>query len=218
MRTHLGVAVGLLLAGGFFTASIPAQAPPPEAPAQSALPDDAQKSIDQLDGAILEIQKKAQDEVLAAYEKCEKELTLLQEKYTKEGKLDEAVEIRRVVRMLRNGSLMALKDPGDLTNYRERVGEVLYFRVVGATGGKVFGDDVYTDDSHLATAAVHAGVLRFGDAGLVKVTILPGKSHYGSSEKNGVSTREWSKYEGSFRVEAVPPAPVAARVPAPTAE
>jgi LCCL domain len=93
-------------------------------------------------------------------------------------------------------------DPGTLSSYRGSPGQVLYFEVVGAAGGPVWGTDVYTDDSQLATAAVHAGVLKPGQKGVVKVTMLGGQNGYPGSTRHGVSSGNWGFWGASYRVEA----------------
>ena len=55
----------------------------------------------------------------------------------------------------------------------------------------MWGTDIYTDDSQLATTAVHAGVLVAGEIGLVKVVILPGQEAYASTERNGVTSTSY---------------------------
>jgi hypothetical protein len=97
-------------------------------------------------------------------------------------------------------------DPGTLNRFRNRVGDVLSFEVQGNTLGPVYGTDVYTDDSSVATAAVHAGVLKDGERGLVLVKILPGQNSYRTSTHNGVTSREWGDWQGSFRFEGARPA------------
>jgi hypothetical protein len=97
----------------------------------------------------------------------------------------------------------ALPDPGTLGGYRGRVGQSFVFEVTGSVGGTVWGDGVYTDDSALSAAAVHAGVLQVGQKGVVKVTILSGYSSYGGGTRNGVRSATWGTWPGSFRVEAV---------------
>jgi len=57
-----------------------------------------------------------------------------------------------------------LPDPGTLLRFQE-TGKTLYFEVVGSGQGTVWGSDFYTADSHLATAAVHAGALEQGEQG-----------------------------------------------------
>ena len=67
----------------------------------------------------------------------------------------------------------AIPDPGNLTNYQNQPGKAFVFKVTGRTaGGFVWGTDVYTTDSTLAMAAVHAGVLKAGQAGYVRVAIV----------------------------------------------
>src|SRR6185369_1403563 len=73
------------------------------------------------------------------------------------------------------GGAGAMADPGTLKNFRGQLGKTLLFEVTGAANGSVWGSGVYTDDSTLATAAVHAGVLKVGEKGAVKVTILAGQ-------------------------------------------
>ncbi len=83
------------------------------------------------------------------------------------------------------------------------VGKVFYFELTGSNGGSVWGSDVYTDDSSLAAAAVHAGVLKAGERDIVKVTVLPGRSEYAGVARNGVTSLSWLSYPGSFRIESL---------------
>src|SRR5262249_41216328 len=95
----------------------------------------------------------------------------------------------------------ALADEYSLFGYRSRVGETFYFTVTGRTAATIWGTDVYTDDSPLAVAAVHAGVLRPGQRGTVKVTILPGQTAYAGSLRNGIRSTRYRAWGGSYRVE-----------------
>jgi hypothetical protein len=99
-------------------------------------------------------------------------------------------------------AINALPDPGSLTDYQNQVGQVLYFRVTGANNGSLWGTDLYTTDSTLAMAAVHAGVLQVGQTGVVKVMILPGQQAYVGSQRNGVVSSPWPQYPASFSVAA----------------
>jgi LCCL domain len=100
------------------------------------------------------------------------------------------------------GTPNVLSDPGSLTAHRASVGKTLLFEVTGSDSGSVYGTGVYTDDSALAAAAVHAGVLAVGQKGVVKVTILPGQDSYSGSTRHGITSSEWGNWQGSFRVEA----------------
>ena len=87
---------------------------------------------------------------------------------------------------------------------RGKAGEVLYIKLTGSTVGTVWGVDAYTDDSSPAAAAVHAGALRDGEMGIVKVTIVAPQQHYEASTRNGVTSQVWGAWDGCFRVERAP--------------
>jgi hypothetical protein len=90
----------------------------------------------------------------------------------------------------------------DLRSLERRVNESFYFQVTGETHGPLWGTDVYTSDSDLGTACVHAGLLRPGEAGGVKVTIVPPLPVYKGSVRNGTTSRDWNTgWPGAYRVE-----------------
>jgi formylglycine-generating enzyme required for sulfatase activity len=96
----------------------------------------------------------------------------------------------------------AQPDPGRLTGFRGAIGKTIAFNVTGAAnGGGVWGSNPYTADSQLARAAVHAGVLRPGESGIVRVTVLPGQQTYDSVLRNGVMSGRWGAYGLSYRIE-----------------
>jgi hypothetical protein len=66
-------------------------------------------------------------------------------------------------------------------------GEVLQMTITGQVGGGglVWGTDVYTEDSVIARAAVHAGVIKNGETKTVFIRILTGISKHDGSERNG---------------------------------
>ena len=92
-----------------------------------------------------------------------------------------------------------LPDPGDLTSFVGRFNERLAFRVTGWNGGTIWGSDTYTTDSPLATTAVHAGVLKVGETGIVVVEIIEPPKGYAASNRNGVSSRSYGNYGGAYR-------------------
>ena len=97
--------------------------------------------------------------------------------------------------------------PERLTGFRGSIGKTIAFKVTGATNGSgVWGGNPYTADSQLARAAVHAGVLKPGESGIVNVTILPGQQSYEGIERNGVATSRWGSYGLSYRIESSNPA------------
>lgn len=106
---------------------------------------------------------------------------------------------------------------GNLNVYRGQVGKELSIQTTGSLDGRVWGDGVYTDDSEIATAAVHAGLLKPGQQGIVRIVILPGQETYASATQNGVVSSDYGTWGGSYqfvRVNAatVPNATVAVGV------
>jgi hypothetical protein len=92
----------------------------------------------------------------------------------------------------------AVGAPVSLTGYRNRVGQSFEFSLTGTTSGSVWGTDIYTDDSNVAAAAVHAGVVAPGETRTVTVSILPGQASYAASIRNGVTSGSWGGWSGSF--------------------
>jgi len=92
-----------------------------------------------------------------------------------------------------------LADPGTLGGFRGQNGTVMHFEVTGSVEGSVWGDGIYSDDSMLAAAAVHAGLLREGETGVVNVEIMPGQQSYDAAERNGVASIPYGSWGGSFR-------------------
>jgi len=98
-------------------------------------------------------------------------------------------------------TLTDLPASGNLTGLRDRVGQSVSIRVTGAASGPVWGSDIYTDDSSVARAAVHAGLLQVGETGVVTVTILPGQSSYAASQRHGVNSSSYGAWSGSYRFD-----------------
>lgn len=117
------------------------------------------------------------------------------------------------------GEAFAVRDPGvdpvellsalryleptlpDLTAYGGQFGRQLQFTIFGHNDGGVYGTNTYTLDSCLATAAVHAGVLKNNKLGVVRVEIVPSPASFEASKKKGITTWSWdgAMPEGAFR-------------------
>jgi hypothetical protein len=92
----------------------------------------------------------------------------------------------------------ALPDPGNLYAYQMHVGKTFTFTVTGAVRGTVYGTDKYTLDSSLATAALHAGVVKLNETKNVTVRILGATNNFVSSMRNGVTSTAWPNYPGAY--------------------
>ena len=131
------------------------------------------------------------------------QLKPLQTACAREGKLDEALAVRDRIRALKAALLQAQPDPGTLSRLPEQpAGTQLLFDVIGNSEGMVWGSDVYTSDSELAAAAVHAGVLRDGERGIVRISYVDALNvAFHGSERNGVWSASFGPWPSAFRVE-----------------
>ena len=69
------------------------------------------------------------------------------------------------------------------------------------TSSTIWGASVYSDDSAVCTAAIHAGVLTAA-GGRTVVTIAPGQASYPATTSNGVTSSSWGSWGRSFTVSA----------------
>lgn len=67
--------------------------------------------------------------------------------------------------------------------------------------GTVWGTDIYTADSSICNAAVHAGKLTMESGGAVEIELRPGESSYKGSTRNGIKTNDFGPYARSFVVK-----------------
>ncbi len=85
--------------------------------------------------------------------------------------------------------------------FRGRMGQSI--RVIcppGGPPGSIWGTGVYTDDSSICTAAVHAGRIQVATGGAFGVNVMPGMPAYMASVANGISSRAYPQYSGSFAI------------------
>lgn len=85
------------------------------------------------------------------------------------------------------------------------VGKTVGVRVTGALGGSVWGSGPYTSDSNIATAAIHAGVLKAGETGVVKVRFVPSPQGFLGTSANGVESMNYGPFgSGSYEIIRTP--------------
>jgi F0F1-type ATP synthase membrane subunit b/b' len=170
----------------------------------SDLPAAAKEVLKQHEDEVAGVHKKAEAEFNKRMDKTLAELKKVQDAYCKEAKLDEAVAVRDLIRAIRGGATNALADPGYVNNQAADIGKVFYYEVTGVDKDQsIYGSDVYTTGSHLGMAAVHTGVLKTGQKGIVKVTILPGQDNYTASTRRGITSYAYGQWGVSFKVERV---------------
>lgn len=168
------------------------------------LPEEARKWIEEQKQKEEVVRQEAEQKMRGMRMGLHAKLKQLQETYTKAGDLDRALALREQVRRLELAITQALvydSHPGLISEHRGKEGKTLIFSVKGRTSGSVWGDGIYTDDSDLGTVAVHAGLLKPGQVGLIKVTIMAGREKYSGSKQHGVTSSEFQQFPGSIRVE-----------------
>ena len=93
----------------------------------------------------------------------------------------------------------------NLTEFANKIGKELAFSLTGyplnpgvgqPQQGNVWGTDVYTLDSHLVTAAMHAGLVKPGQTAVVRVKIVPSPPQFVGGQRNGVTSVGYGQYNG----------------------
>jgi hypothetical protein len=83
-------------------------------------------------------------------------------------------------------------EPFNTEALRARPGSTFVVKnVTGSTQGSVWGSGVYTDDSDVASAAVHAGALKEGETRDVRVVALGPRDAFDGSTHNGVTSSQY---------------------------
>jgi hypothetical protein len=167
------------------------------------LPADARKVLKQYQKEESEVYEKAEADAKKCRGKIVAELQKLQDSFCRDAKLDEALATRDVIRSFLDGDKAALPDPGNLAPPETDIGKVFYYNVTGAINtGVIYGSNVYVPGSNLAVAAVHAGVLKDGQRGVVKVTVVAGRASYPGTTQNGVTSNAYNAaLTVSYKVE-----------------
>jgi hypothetical protein len=169
--------------------------------------DRADRQIDEIrlraDHAVAGIQSRTDEEVQQRQRALLALLRPMQEAQLKQGKLDEALAIRERIRGLKAGLLQARQAPENLINEPDpRPGRQQIFEVTGNGDGMVWGSDVYTGDSSLSAAVVHAGVLGEGERGVVRVTFVDALNvAFTGTFRNGVDSADFGAFPVAYRVE-----------------
>ena len=118
--------------------------------------------------------------------------------FDRQGKLPP----RDIRRLLEQGYLAA-DAPTNFVELADPVGATYYFRVTGEEAGMAWGTDVYSGDSRIALAAVHAGLVKVGDKAVVRVTSVPPPPTFSGSARHGVTTHDFGRYGSAFTLSAI---------------
>ncbi len=110
---------------------------------------------------------------------------------------------REELKSLLDQGFLASDAPARIQDLCVSPGTTYYFRVTGATEGSVWGTDVYTGDSALTVAAVHAGAVKPDETAVVRVTVMPPLARYQGSVRYGVTTHDYGSFGAAYRVDRI---------------
>ena len=99
----------------------------------------------------------------------------------------------------KEGEVSAKPAPTNLNEYKDKINESFTFMLTGKIGGQVWGTDIYSTDSNLAAAAVHAGILKEGASGQVRVTIIESPIEFAGTDSYGVESDDRIEKSPAFR-------------------
>ncbi len=110
---------------------------------------------------------------------------------------------KRQVRQLLDKGYLASDAPLNMLELAGTVGTTYYFRVRGDAEGPLWGTDIYTGDSALSVAAVHAGLLKVGQTAVLKITIVAPQPQYQGCVRNNVTSHDFGRYGSAYRLSAI---------------
>ncbi len=160
------------------------------------LPKAAQQIVDEFHEQQRKVLARAEQQIAPERRAALKRLKALQDQLTQQARLDDALAVRLIIREL--GGVRP--DPGNLHLSVDQIGKTLRYALTGATNGTVWGTDIYTSDSHLATAAVHAGVLKAGESGVVIVHVLAAQTTFAAKTRHGITSMAYGHWPVSFEL------------------
>jgi LCCL domain len=118
--------------------------------------------------------------------------------FDRRGKLS-----RRQLRKLLEQNFVATDAPQTMRGLCETVGATYYFRVTGVTEGQLWGTDIYSGDSTIGAAAVHAGLLKSSETNFLRVTVVAPPEKFPGTTRNGVTSTEYGPYQYAWRLSAI---------------
>jgi hypothetical protein len=119
-------------------------------------------------------------------------------------KLADIRSLKSAIGMATDDTQIAITAPVNLMTYQQQFGKELVFSITGfiTTNGQqasLWGTDLYSLDSNLAAAAVHAGVVKPSETGIVRVRIVQSPQQFVSSFRNGINSTTYGNYPaGAF--------------------
>jgi hypothetical protein len=88
----------------------------------------------------------------------------------------------------------------NMVNYRN-TSNIYSIMITGDNNnaGVVWGTNIYTDDSNIVKAAMHAGFISHGETKTVYIEMLPGQQSYSASTQNSITSNSYGSFLGSYK-------------------
>ena len=118
--------------------------------------------------------------------------------FDRKGKLSS-----KQLRKLLEQGFLAADAPATMHGLCDTVGTSFYFRVIGQIDGSLWGTDVYTGDSLIGTAAVHAGLMKPLKVAVLKVTVVTPPAQFTGSVRHGVTSHDFGRYGSAYRLSTI---------------
>ena len=109
----------------------------------------------------------------------------------------------RQLRKLLEQGFLAADAPATMAGLCDSVGASFYFRVIGLADGSLWGTDVYTGDSLIGAAAVHAGLMTPLEVAVIKVTVVTPPPQFTGSVRNGITSHDFGRYGTAYQVTRI---------------
>ena len=109
----------------------------------------------------------------------------------------------RQLRKLLEQGFLAADAPATMYGLCDTVGASYYFRVIGQIDGSLWGTDVYTGDSQIGAAAVHAGLVKPLEVAVLKVTVVTPPPQFTGSVRHGVTSHDFGRYGTAYRLSTI---------------
>ena len=146
------------------------------------------------------LEDKTEDRCRTLMQHAIEQLGGVQKELFRTGEFGKALATFVQIQALATRANHVLPDPGNLKAFHQ-IGRTFYFRVSASQDGTVWGTDNYTSDSHLGSAALHAGALELGEEAVVRVTMVDtSRMTIRGSMRHGVMSHDWTAYPVGFRV------------------
>lgn len=110
---------------------------------------------------------------------------------------------RRQLRKMLDKGFVASDTPASMNGLCDVIGTTYYFRITGVTEGQLWGTDIYTRDSTLGAAAVHAGLLKPGETDVLRLKVVTPPASFPGTLRHGVTSSEYGAFPEAWTLSAI---------------